>query len=168
MRKFGILVLALGFAVQGFGREEEGLEGSLSCSSKRNYFGEVSLTARLIALPKANEGTMWEPVARVKENDAQETEVGKKDYLGADENYNPTRYKDHSRFDLSKMTDTKSFGSFHPSDSCRLQVLVPNKVFAKAPKKGTKKVSFTAPVVIGCDQGGGTIRLDCEVTPRED
>jgi len=167
MLKFGLFVVALTLAGQGFARETK-LSGSLSCTSKKNTFGDVTLKARMIAMGEANDGSMWDVIATVREDGSDETEVGRRSYLDTDENYKPTKYKDHSRFDLSKLVNPKDFSDFNPSDSCTLQMLVPNAVFAKAPKKGTKAVPFDAPVVVSCDQGGGSLTLACEVTPRED
>lgn len=166
MKKLVCFVLVAGFAVQGFG-DDESLEGSLSCLSRENNtFGRVSVTAKLIALPEANKGAMWDVVAQVTEANSDETETGRRKSLDTNPKYKPTKYLDHSQFKLSGLVDTKTFGDFLPVDSCELGLLFPNQIFAKAPTDKSKKVKFKAPLTVQCDQSGTSLTLNCEVTPR--
>lgn len=156
MKNIIVLVLAVGFAFQAQAARNE---GSISCVSMKNAMSAtMTLTAREALFSKQNEASLWDVVATISD-DSDETTTGRIDNINADENYTPRKYKNHSRFNLSKLTDTKTFGRFTPIDYCTLNLLVPND--------GLSKSSFIAPVVISCDQNGGTISLKCTVTPRD-
>ena len=167
MLKFFCLLTSIVLAFPCFAIQTGSLEGSLSCMSRRNDFGAVRLSARLILLPRANEGTLWDPIAQVQVADSEEVETGRRKHLDADRNYQPRKYKGHSQFDLSNLVSIKTFGDFRPSDSCILKWIVPNAVFANAPANGTPSVEFVTPLTIACDQSGTTISLDCKVIPRD-
>lgn len=80
---------------------------------------------------------------------------GRAKTLASDENYNPRVYHNHFRFDLSRLTNTQDFSSFEPGDSCRIALMIP---FSSAHSN-----LFPAAAVIGCDQSGGSITLQCQL-----
>ena len=129
---------------------------AIQCSGEHAEIGKLTLTARSAKIFQQNEGTMWTVVASVESHGG--TRTGRAKTLDATANYKPTKYKNHSKFDLSKLTDIEDFGSFSPVDDCTLNVLVPND-FA------SKKIAYF-PVVASCDQNGGSFKLTCSVTPE--
>jgi hypothetical protein len=126
----------------------------LICKSKKNYvFNNLTLTAKH-AVVSANSATLWSATAVVnngKDWIGDQYETGKIDYLDSDKDYNPRKYVDYVRLDLSKLTDTKTFGKYRPSDDCTIQVMFPKNA----------KANFDAPVTVSCDQGGGKLTLSC-------
>lgn len=86
--------------------------------------------------------------------------VGRIDYIDTDADYKPTVYKDHMRFDLSKLTETVRFGRFNPS-GCSLKLIFP-------PSAGNEKLKFIAPMLMSCDQSGGLMRLRCTTNKIRD
>ena len=156
MKKIALLSLVLGFAFQAQAREAE---GSIDCVSLKSAMDvKITVKADNMLLSGPNEGTIWKVIVTATESD-NPVETGRIDYLSADKSYKPRKYKNHMRFDLSKLTDTKSFGRFLPMDTCTLNFLVP--------EDGLSKKSFTAPMIINCDQNGGTISLKCDVTKKD-
>lgn len=156
MKKLAVLALFVGVALQAQAKE---LEGSISCTSLENSSDiNVTVEARLVLFVKQNEATMWDPIVTASAGDEAKS-TGRAPYLEADEKYVPRKYKKHTRFNFSNLVDTKTFGKFYPMDQCKLSFLMPNN--------GLSRESFTAPMIINCDQGGGTISLECEVTPRD-
>lgn len=86
-----------------------------------------------------------------------QTAVGRRNYISIDEVYNPRVYVNHSRYDLRQLTDVKDFSPFMPADQCRLSLMIPNGVTTAA------SATFAAPMVVNCDQGGGSMTLQCRV-----
>lgn len=139
-------------------------QGAIDCVSRdsASFPGvEFTLKARLAIISAQNEGSMWDVIATARDSETGEGEIqtGRRDYLDAEPNYKPRKYKNHTKFDLTKLTDTKTFGRYEPLYDCYLDFLVPND--------GISKKTFAAPMVISCDQGGGSVTLDCKVTPRK-
>lgn len=157
-----IFALALASCLSAQARESQ---GSLKCSvDTRAVDGTVvQFESRLISISTKSDGSsssaMWEPVATFTDDDRNgEVTVGRKDHLQADAGYKPRKYKGTVRFDLSNLVDTKTFGAFLPSDSCSLKLMIP----VDAIEQG----SFKAPLVINCDQSGGSKTMSCTSTPR--
>ncbi|MCC7402860.1 MAG: hypothetical protein IT288_00545 [Bdellovibrionales bacterium] len=93
--------------------------------------------------------------------DTDETATGRRDFISNDQKYKPRKYKGHQRFDLSQLTNTKSFGSFTPVDYCVMSLLIPDEA-------GASLTQFKAPMVINCDQRGGSITLACTLKKIRD
>lgn len=132
----------------------------ISCVNRPGAALALKIEAKTISISKQNEGAMWGVTATATGEFAgeQTTWIGRKDAIDVDAAYKPKKYKNHSRFDLSKLVDTRDFGRYLPSDSCVLNFLVPNDV--------NSRETVEAPVVINCDQGGGTQTLDCTLSAR--
>lgn len=86
-------------------------------------------------------------------------ETGRGRYLEADTNYQPTKYKNSVRFDMSKLVDTKEFDRYLPYDMCRVNVIIPINAL--------NKDTIAIPVVVNCDQGGGTVTMDCALSNKK-
>jgi len=130
-------------------------EGSLQCTSLRNSSGVyVTVKVGKAVFVGQNEAAISNITVTVSGGGAEAQ--GKARSLRADDDYAPKKYKDHSRFSLSKLTDVKTKKRFVPIDQCAFHWLVPNN--------GLRKASFYSPMVVNCDQSGGTITLKCDVT----
>lgn len=147
-------IITLGLAVFASSAWSADKAPKLQCESQ-NKFGHFTLTAREIVISKQNEGTMWDLVVTASETKGEETQTGRSQYLSADADYSPRKYKGYSRFDMSKAVDVSNFGIYAPLDQCRLNVLVPNNI--------NQLESAELPVVINCDQTGGTFTLSCTI-----
>jgi hypothetical protein len=82
-------------------------------------------------------------------------ETGRAAQLDSDDKYQPRKYAGHLRFDLSRLTDVKDFSQFAPMDQCQIQIMIPENAAALG--------SFTAPVLLHCDQTGGAMNLQCQL-----
>jgi hypothetical protein len=81
--------------------------------------------------------------------------VGRRDNALIDKNYRPRVYTNSLRYDLTQLIDTKDFSNFMPADQCQMSLMVP---------RGAEATSgFAAPMVINCDQSGGSVTLQCKV-----
>lgn len=156
------MVLALGSA-QAFAASES---VSISCAGDSTESGSESLkyqpmtltlSASTLYFGKGSEATMHGVVVAYANDEA--VEMGRAKYLESDEKYKPRKYKNHVRFDMSKLTETEEFDQYMPGDTCVLNVLVP--------KNAMSVKSFKAPVIVNCDQSGGTMTLDCETKEND-
>ncbi len=129
-------------------------KNELVCKSKANASLYLVLTARTLVIGDGNDATLFDTTAVASGSDAQYGSIeGKAKYLTAEKNYNPRKYKDHVKFNLSHLVDTKDFGRFYPSDQCVVNVMIPRNAITLG--------SFSAPTVINCDQSGGSQTLEC-------
>ncbi|HEY8278052.1 MAG TPA: hypothetical protein VIH99_00420 [Bdellovibrionota bacterium] len=134
---------------------------SFSCESKRNGFGDVTLTVTKFWMSDdKKEGTMRDVYMTVS-RPSEQSATGRTKTLDSDANYRPTKYKKHLRFDMSKLTDVTDFDSFTPS-GCSIKVMVPDNVMSSRVSR------MEVPVTLTCDEEGNSIFLDCFVaTVRE-
>lgn len=91
-------------------------------------------------------------------SEGYETETGTGKELRSDLNYSPRVHIDAKRIDLSKLKSFhpvtgKALNVFLPSDTCQLDLIIP--------QDWTHMESFSAPVMIHCDQSGGRIDVEC-------
>lgn len=89
-------------------------------------------------------------------NDKEEVTVARRNSLTKDANYKPTKYKGSARYNLDKLITTTDFADLSPGDECQILLMLPEVT----PAKGT---SFAAPVVIHCDQSGGSVTIQCSI-----
>lgn len=87
------------------------------------------------------------------------TTVGRTAQLESDRDYKPRKYKNHIRYQLRQLTDTSDFSRFYPGDQCAMELIVP--------EKADKLATFKAPLIIHCDQSGGTTTLLCETFDKK-
>jgi hypothetical protein len=81
--------------------------------------------------------------------------VGRRDIAYVDKNYHPRVYTNSLRYDLEQLIDTKTFSNFLPADQCHMSLMLPHGA--------ETMTTFPAPMVINCDQSGGSITLQCKV-----
>ncbi len=148
MKFYALIPMLVGFAASA----GQNPIFSVSCKSRSNASFAIELSSESFINYSPEEMDLRSPVATV--SDGETTWTGRAELLMTDENYKPRKYKNHMRFDLSKLVNEKTFGSFHPSDQCRITVMFPNEA-------GNRQLEFEAPVVINCDQSGGSQTLDC-------
>lgn len=129
---------------------------SLDCKSRANSFANVTLTVKSYWGNEATKEGVMRNVSMTVVEEGQTAE-GRNETIDNDTNYKPKKYKDHLRFDMSKLVNTKSFGRFSPIDSCNISVMVPNSLISSNASRVELPVNFT------CDQSGGAQTLDCEV-----
>lgn len=128
--------------------------GRLSCKTTGDVYNPLTLEADRLIL---NDDGLFMRDVTMTAADERKTETGRAKEVAPLKNYNPRKYKNHSKFEMhNQLVDTESFGKFWPLDQCALNVMIPNDAF--------EKVSFQAPVVMNCDQSGGTEVLECELT----
>ena len=106
----------------------------------------------------------WEHIRKIlvatKSKDymgAKVIEVGNSEHLVANPNYKPIKYKDYYQFQLSKLQNHATKKDYFPADSCDMKMLIP--------KSAMHSKKFQAPVLISCDQSGGTVTMNCELSP---
>jgi hypothetical protein len=81
--------------------------------------------------------------------------VGRRETVPVDKNYRPRVYTNFARFDMAQLVDTNEFGNYYPADQCQISFMVPQGAETMA--------SFQAPVVMNCEQSGGSATLQCKV-----
>lgn len=91
-------------------------------------------------------------------SEGYETETGTGKELRSDLNYKPRVHDGAKRIDLSQLKSVhpvtgRKLNVFLPSDTCKLELIVP--------QDWTHTESFTAPVMVHCDQSGGRIDVEC-------
>lgn len=157
MKQMLFTLVAL-FSITTFARQEPVY--SLKCDSRPGRSDVIDLTveAKTFIVFDSGEMRMVDVTATAKYDD--ETEVGRGKYLEADEKYTPRKYKNHKRFQLNNLTNTKEFDSFTPYDQCNIKLMIPQSA-----RKGG---NFEAPTVVNCDQSGGSMTLDCVATKIRD
>lgn len=128
----------------------------IACITRAGAPVQLSLQAQNLYILGPNDAEMSKITVKYRENG--KTEVGRLAFLKADVKYRPTKYKNSVRFDLSKLVDTKNFGVFAPGDSCFMNAIIPLNAMTRGP--------FVIPVIVNCDQGGGTLSLDCSISNR--
>jgi hypothetical protein len=137
---------------------ESDIDVSLNCKSRKaTQFESVEVKASFIFGDWMKAVVVT--VVDLDHNDKPITTVGRAQQLNSDRDYKPRKYKNHIRFSLSNLTETKDFGKFYPGDMCSLSLMIPKDV----PRPG----KFEAPMVVNCDQSGGSMTLDCETIKRD-
>jgi hypothetical protein len=89
------------------------------------------------------------------EYDGSHFVTGRRAQMDSDEKYKPRKYLNHLRYNLRELTNVQDFSEFLPGDICEIQLMIP--------QDASKLQSFSAPVVINCDQSGGSVALDCKL-----
>jgi hypothetical protein len=87
--------------------------------------------------------------------DGNVTETGRAANLDQIDNSRARKYIDFMKFDLGQLTEVTKFGKYLPGDSCRMSLFIPKKIKSHD--------SFKAPMVINCDQSGGTVTMKCQI-----
>ena len=131
----------------------------ISCKSAPGSRMTMTLDAENLYLIGENEAEMSRVVVKMKRDFDGKWETGRARTIEADKAYRPTTYKNSVRFNMSNLVDTKDFGRYMPNDTCIINVIVPSGAL--------KKSELSIPAVINCDQGGGTITLDCTLSNKE-
>lgn len=127
---------------------------SISCSTNRGASFALTLDARYLFIEGANEASLRDVTVTLTTNGAVET--GRAQILDADTGYNPRRYRNHLRFDMSKLVDASNFGQYLPGDTCSIKVMIPNTAL--------NVHEFEAPAIVNCDQSGGSVTMNCSFT----
>lgn len=81
--------------------------------------------------------------------------TGRRAQLDSDAKYKPRKYLNHLRYNLSALTNVQDFSEFLPGDTCEMLLMLP--------QNASELQNFSAPVVIHCDQSGGSVNLDCKL-----
>jgi hypothetical protein len=138
---------------------------SFNCSGgKTDLIESIEVSAdRFINYGPGEDGKIEMNLYEVKTvtQDTDESATGRRDFISNDQKYKPRKYKGYQRFDLSQLTDVKTFGSFTPVDYCVMSLLIPNDA-------GSGPTQFKAPMVINCDQRGGSVTLTCTLKKIRD
>ncbi|RYZ88825.1 MAG: hypothetical protein EOP06_10310 [Proteobacteria bacterium] len=128
----------------------------LECHSRVGNSGSAENSLELHLSGAYFGGWMKDAVATVQFRNydgSLKQETARAAQLEADQDYRPTTYRNHERFDLSNMTEVTRFEKFQPVDQCQIYVMLP--------QAAAKSGSFEAPVNFHCDQGGGKLILTC-------
>jgi|GEM_PF-4468631 len=129
---------------------------SIDCEGKSRSMGLVTLQAKsLYTYVNENEARIQNVIMNVQYDGKSST--GRSASIDNDKNYRPTKYKNHFRFDMTNLVDTKDFSKFYPN-GCSINVMMPKDIVDGNASR------VEVPVTETCDQSGGGMVLDCKVT----
>ncbi|MDZ4661543.1 MAG: hypothetical protein SGJ18_07975 [Pseudomonadota bacterium] len=161
MKKLALISIILTLSQISLARAEKEYRGTLKCESTNNrYELAVSIEAKNFQVYLSEDDTESHLInVTMTAIESGDVRIGKKASLSNDKKYKPTKYKNHFRFDMSKLVNTDNFDDYLPFDYCHFSLMIPFSSWQER--------KFKAPLVFNCDQSGGAITLTCESEAAE-